>query len=53
MNFFLDNNLSPHLARALDALSSADGHHVVALRDKFREATLDTDWIKALALEAD
>ena len=51
MKFFIDNNLPPALARALNELSAPDGFTVVAERDKFPENTPDTDWISALADE--
>lgn len=54
MNFLLDNNLSPALARALDELSKAewDGSHTVTcLRDKFPANTPDAEWIVALSGE--
>jgi hypothetical protein len=51
VKFLIDNNLSPHLAKALDALSSPQGHLVAALRDKFPASTPDHEWIEALASE--
>ena len=42
----LDHNLSPKLARALQALF--DDHEVVALRDRFNERVSDEEWIAAL-----
>lgn len=51
MKFLLDNNLSPYLARALDALSAPEQHSVVALRDKFSPSTSDVAWIEELASE--
>lgn len=51
MNFLVDNNLSPHLAAALHALSEPEGHSVVHLRDKFPTNTPDHVWIEALASE--
>jgi hypothetical protein len=48
---FLDNNLSPHLARALHALLEPDGDQVVHLSDRFPQNTADQDWIEVLAAE--
>lgn len=33
MNFLLDNNLPPALAKALHELSKTEGHRVIALRE--------------------
>jgi len=46
----LDHNLSPRLARALNALFG-DDHEVVSLRDKFPPNTPDVKWIKELSTE--
>ncbi len=43
MNFFVDNNLPPALARALHALSENAGHRVVHLKDLFPPNTPDSD----------
>lgn len=51
MNFLLDNNLSPLLARALNELSKGSTHEVHALRDKFAAGTTDEQWIRALGAE--
>ena len=51
MRFFFDNNLSPHLARAMHSLSEPDGHSVVHLREKFPQNVSDTEWIEGLAAE--
>jgi len=54
LNFLLDNNLPPALARALHALTedgSNQTHSVVPLRDKFPTNTPDIEWIEALAQE--
>jgi hypothetical protein len=53
VKFFFDNNLSPHLARALHELIHPDGHEVVHLRAKFAPNTPDTIWIAQLAQEAE
>ena len=50
MRLRLDNNLSPRIARCLQALF--DGQHtIVALREKFSEAAPDLEWISALSDE--
>jgi hypothetical protein len=51
LKFFFDNQLSPHLARSIHALASADGHEVTHLREKFSPATKDPIWIPALSKE--
>jgi hypothetical protein len=51
LKLFLDNNLSPYLADALNCLLSPDGHHVTCLRRKFPENTPDSEWIARLASE--
>lgn len=51
MRFFFDNQLAPHLAKAIGALASADGDLVVHLREKFAPNTQDIVWIPALAEE--
>ena len=53
MKFFVDNNLPPALARALNALSSPDGHSVTHIREKFAEQTKDEIWISGLASEGE
>ena len=53
MRFLFDNNLSPHLAKAIDALCKPDGIEVRHIRDKFAGDTPDTEWIAALAAEVD
>ena len=50
MKLFLDNNLPPSLAKALDALI-APLHHAVHLRDKFPVYTSDLEWIAVLKHE--
>jgi predicted nuclease of predicted toxin-antitoxin system len=50
VNILFDHNLSPRLARALDALLS-DNHTIVALRDKFPTDISDIDFISALSRE--
>jgi hypothetical protein len=46
LKLLLDHNLSPKLARALQALF--DDHHVVPLRAEFRANAPDLEWITAL-----
>ncbi len=50
MKLLLDNNLSPRLARCLQALFTGD-HEIVALREKFSQDASDLDWITALSQE--
>jgi PIN like domain len=45
-----DNNLSPALPRALQELFKGQ-HEIVALRDKFRGAPTDVEWITELSRE--
>ena len=52
MNFFLDNNLPPRTARALDCLlQPADS--AVHLKTEFPANTSDVDWMAALARRKD
>jgi len=51
LNFLLDNNLPPRVARALSCLSKPDGHVVIPLRDKFEKNTPDIEWIQSLSTE--
>jgi hypothetical protein len=54
VRFFLDNNLSPYLARALNALSEPGGDEVRHIADsRFARNTPDVVWIDALAKEGD
>jgi hypothetical protein len=50
LKVLIDNDLSPHIAAAINALVEPHGHHVVALRKKFAPNTEDVDWIDALVL---
>ena len=50
MKVFLDNNLSPKIARALAELFR-DEHEVVALKDKFKTDIKDEEWIGRLSQE--
>ena len=52
MRFFLDNCLSPRLAKCLDALG-APRHSVTHLREMFEEDTTDPEWIGTLAKQGD
>ena len=51
MNFLIDNNLPPAIARALHELCKADGHRVVPLRDKFDQTDSDIHWVSQLRSE--
>ncbi len=53
MKFFFDNNLSPYLAKALDALCAPEGIAVEHLRQKFPEDISDVEWIERLAKEGE
>jgi predicted nuclease of predicted toxin-antitoxin system len=50
LRLLLDNNLSPRLARYLQALFGGD-HEIIALRDKFSHDAPDLDWITTLSQE--
>ena len=47
MKLLVDNNLSPRIARCLQALFE-DEHQIIAKREKFAENTTDVAWITAL-----
>ncbi|MPQ66811.1 MULTISPECIES: hypothetical protein [unclassified Pseudomonas] len=51
MNFLIDNNLPPAMARALHELCKADGHQVLPLREKFDQGASDIHWISELKAE--
>jgi hypothetical protein len=51
LKFFLDNNLSPYLARALHTLLEPEGDQVIHLIDRFARDIKDRAWIEALAAE--
>lgn len=51
MRILIDNNLSPHLARALAALSKPHQIDVEHIRDKFKANTPDIEWIDALSAD--
>jgi len=50
MRIFIDHNLSPKIARALQPLFEGK-HEVVSLRDKFPINISDKDWIETLSKE--
>lgn len=50
MKVVIDENLSPALAKALNALFAGD-HEVVHIRDKFGPGVKDADWIHKLSEE--
>jgi hypothetical protein len=50
LKLLLDHNLSPRIARALQAIFS-DCHHVIPLKDKFHGAISDISYIGALDKE--
>jgi hypothetical protein len=47
LKLLVDHNLSPRVARCLQALF-ADDHQIVALREKFADNATDLEWITAL-----
>jgi hypothetical protein len=51
LKVFLDNNLSPYLALALNTLLEPEGDQVIHLRDRFPPDTGDRVWIEALSAE--
>lgn len=53
MRFFFDNNLSPHLAKALAALCRPEGVAVEHLRHRFPKNITDVEWIDRLAKEGE
>jgi hypothetical protein len=48
VNVLIDNNVSPRIARALNALFTPE-HQIIALRDRFAPEMPDKDWILALS----
>jgi hypothetical protein len=48
---FIDNNLPPRLAKAINCLVEPDGHNVIHLRERFAANTPDVEWIAALGRE--
>lgn len=53
MRFFFDNNLSPRISKALNALEGERGHCVVHLREMFPSSTPDEEWMHTLGSEGD
>ena len=53
MKFFFDNNISPNLASAINALTVSEDYDVTHLRQKFSTNTPDIDWIASLAKEGE
>jgi hypothetical protein len=53
MKFFIDNNLSPRIARALSALEGEHGDTVVHLKEKFAQDATDEYWMTELGRESD
>lgn len=51
MKVLIDNDLSPHIAAAINALVEPHGHRVIALRSEFPSDTEDLFWIEALGRE--
>jgi len=51
LKVLIDNDQSPHIAAAINALVEPHGHQVVALRKKFAKDTEDVVWIGALGRE--
>jgi hypothetical protein len=51
LKVFFDNNLSPHLAHALNVLLGPEGDQVVHLTDRFPADTQDRVWIETLGDE--
>jgi hypothetical protein len=47
----IDNDISPHIGPAINALVEPRGHLVVALRQKFKSHPTDIEWISALGAE--
>jgi hypothetical protein len=53
MKFFLDNNISPRISRALKELEDRDQNEVVHLRERFKADTTDESWMRQLGSEGD
>jgi hypothetical protein len=53
VNFLLDHNLSPNLARALALLVEAQGDDVKCLKDFGRENNQDEEWIPWIASQGE
>jgi len=52
VKFFIDNNLSPRVARALHCLLEPQ-HSVLHLKEKFPANATDVEWMRTLASETD
>jgi hypothetical protein len=50
VNVLIDENLSPALARSLNALFAGE-HQIVHIRDKFGPGVKDVDWMRRLSAE--
>jgi len=53
VKILVDMNLSPRIARALNALSEGDYPQVIHLSEKFSRNAADTLWLAALGQEGD
>jgi hypothetical protein len=53
MKFFLDNNISPRICRALRELEDREENEVVHLRDRFNANTTDEAWMRQLGAEGE
>jgi hypothetical protein len=53
MKCFVDNNISPAIAAALNVLSEREGVAVVHLRDMFHRKVTDIEWLESLAKSDD
>jgi hypothetical protein len=54
LKFLFDNNLPPHLARALNELCTGyygSKHSIIHLKDKFAQNAADHEWITTLSNE--
>ena len=51
MRLLFDNNISPRVPRAINALISGEGGEAIPLRDKFPANTPDIDWIESIGNE--
>ncbi len=51
MRFFFDRNMSPHLARMVDALEREHSARSYYDDDRFTDTTPDVEWIRVLAAD--
>jgi hypothetical protein len=51
LRFLFDNQLSPRLAEAINALAQPDGDEIIHLRKKFPPDTSDIEWLTKLGDE--